>query len=291
MAEPKSTKALVTAYLTKLLEERSHGRIQVDVVDHSKRTAQQIIQELSRDTIQIGIPEIGELLSEAPQLRIFELPFLFRDRNHLHQVIDNHVGQTLIMDGLRQKLKILGIWEKGAKHLEAESALLDPKSVLNMSYRGHEDQTSTTFFKTLSACSPPFQAGNRQLKHWEEVTLPEVVSNQEGSGLNHITLTQHSFSGCILLMDKDFWSNLPDDLKIIVNDAVKDATVYSRELAQQVDQEALEQLQSRTGIQISQISNSHRQLWRKNMLKLYSETCNGVEKKLIEQVASYQDIN
>jgi len=290
MANPASTKALVTAYLTKLLEERSHGRIQVEMTTHFNPTTQNVIQELNRDTTQIVIPEIGDLLNEAPQLRLFELPFLFRDREHLHQVIDNHVGQTLIMDGLRQKLKILGIWEKDAKHLQAESALLEPKSVSKKFYQGRKDQTSTVFFKTLSACSPRPQAGSRELKNWEEVTLSEVAKHKE-SGHRHITLTQHSFSGCILLIDKYFWSSLPDDLKIIVADAVKDATTYSRELAQQVDQEALEQLQNQKNIQVSKMSQRHRQLWRNNMLKLYTETCNGVEKKLIEQVANYQTIN
>lgn len=290
-AESGSSKALVTAYLTKLLEERSHGRIQVVIDESSKHTVRELIDDLEQNKTQIIIPEIGSLLGEEPRLKIFELPFLFRDRDHLHQILDDHFKEALIMDHLEQKLKVLGIWEKAAKHLQAGSALLEPASVANKIYQGRDDQVSTFFFKALSACPPPYQAENRQFKNWQEITLPQLVAQRDVSAGRHVTLTYHSFSGCVLLMNKAFWSQLPDDLKIIVNDAVKDATQYSRELAQQIDDKALVQLQKQGTVQISRISRDHRQSWRNNLLELYSKTSHGVEKELIEQVANYHHIN
>ena len=88
-----------------------------------------------------------------------------------------------------------------------------------------------------------------------------------------------------------FWQHLAEDLKVIISDAVKDATIYARELAQQSDQNALATLHVQGRIEIHQLSHHQRQLWRNKMLRLYSATNDEVEKKLIEKIIDYQPAN
>ena len=281
MAPATAAKTLVTNYLKKLLEERSHGRIHVQVINGFNMTAAQAVRDLKQQPDQIIIPEIRDLSQLVPYLKVFELPFLYRDRQHLHQVIDQKIGLGLLSTGVPKNLKLLGIWEKGANYLFSDSALPSPDAVADKSLRGAAQQTSTFYFRTISPCLPPGLSADQKHASWCETTLPEVVTQPAENRLANLTLTQHSIASSALLTDMFFWQHLAEDLKVIISDAVKDATIYARELALHV--------QGR--IQIHQLSHHQRQLWRNKMLRLYSATNDEVEKKLIEKIIHYQPVN
>ena len=283
MAAQESSKALVAEYLQKLLEERSSGRIQVKLSDDKILTAEQAVAELKQQKIQIAIPEIKHLNQMAPHLRMYELPFLFRDRRHLHEVIDSHLGDEMIATFPRQDLILLGIWEKGTRQLVADRDLSTPDQATSKPFGGGTNQTATTFFSAISGCTPPRYSGERS-GHWQEMTLSELAGQSPPSSFSDLTLTNHSFSGCALLIDRACWEGLPEDLKVIVTEAVKDATMYARELAEQSDQQALENLLAEDRVAIHQPSQGQWSLWQKTMLQLYSQQCDAVEMNFIEQV-------
>ena len=284
MAAPESSKALVAEYLKKLLEERSSGRIQVKLSDDKILTAEQAVAELKQQKIQIAIPEIKHLNQMAPHLRMYELPFLFRDRRHLHEVIDSHLGDEMIATFPRQDLILLGIWEKGTRQLVADRDLSTPDQAALKPYGGERNETATTFFNALSGYSPLHRSGERSGR-WQEMTLSDLAGHSFPLNFSDLTLTNHSVSGCALLIDRVCWEELSEDLKVIVSEAVKDATMYARELAEQSDQQALENLRADDRVAIHQPSQGQWNLWQKTMLQLYSQQCDAVEMDFIEQVA------
>ena len=155
MASATAAKTLVTNYLKKLLEERSHGRIHVQVTNGPYMTADQAVRDLKQQPDQIIIPEIRDLSQLVPYLKVFELPFLYRDRQHLHQVIDQKIGLDLLSASVPKSLKLLGIWEKGTNYLFSDSALPAAVAVTDKSLRGATQQNSTFYFHTISPCLSP----------------------------------------------------------------------------------------------------------------------------------------
>ena len=285
MAEPESAKQLVSVYLKKLLEERSYGRIQVAIETGSRRNTREALMALRQGKVQIVIPEIRSLCDQTPHLRIYELPFLFRDREQLHQAIDSGIGDKALNTLSDQQLILLGIWEKGTRQLLANRDLSSPQAVASEFFSGAGDAIATTFFRQLSSCQPPGQSAERRERTWREATLKEVLKQENTATHNDLTLTNHSVSGCALLTHENFWNKLPEDLKVIVADAVKDATHYARELAEQADREALKQILDEERISVHQPTERQWQLWQKTLLRLYSQQCDEVELNFIEQVA------
>jgi C4-dicarboxylate-binding protein DctP len=291
LAPAASNKTLVASYFKKLVEERSHGRILPQVMEGVDTSAVQAVQDLERHKVQIVIPEINDLRSLIPHLKIYELPFLYRNREHLRQIIDHKVGQELIITEHDHHFKLLGIWEKGTNHLLASSPLPSPVDTRVIGYTDKVERTSTIYFQSPSSCSTAGLFLVEKKDGWCEVTLPEAPFLATKSGFYDLTLTRHSLSCCALLMDMLFWQQLPEDLKVIVTDAVKDATDYARDLALQSDQDALKKITAEKQISLHQLNFDQRQFWRDRMLKFYSKTINEVEKSLIDQFLNYQFIN
>lgn len=166
LAQPQSTHWLVGDYLKKILAERSHGRLQTEILSsRTSRSLNQAVEDLQRQKVQIIITELqtqhdlssgsetaGMLTGSGKSIGQEETPVEMISRQN--------------------DLKILGCWKKNRLGSGADS------------------------------------------------TDPAV----QESGL----LQQHP--DCVLFTVSAFWKTLPEDLKYIVLDAVKDSTRYAHEL-------------------------------------------------------------
>lgn len=285
MTQTGTAKELVATYFKKLIEQRSSGRINAVIKAPTKgtETTSQIIRDLLDQKIQIAIPPLASLTYLDPYLKIIEYPFIYRNREHLHHVLDNKIGHEFLTPEFQKQFKVLSVWEKGDNYLIE----VNQKS-LQKQYPNPEDAESsilTTLLNNNALCTAkvPVQMTPR----WTEATLPEIPLAQGQMNRTTITLTKHSVSNYLLLTSSDFWRALPEDLKIIITDATKDATTYARELAQQSNLTALTKLKTNGDIQINSVSYNKRRQWRQKTLYFYSQTCNNSERKLIEKIANY----
>ncbi|WP_029910135.1 hypothetical protein [Pelobacter seleniigenes] len=274
MTEASSTKATVTAYLQKLLEERSNKRIQVHLINNPALTADQLVQSLQTTETQLAIPEINKLHDQAVALKALELPFLYRSRQHLHQIIDSNIGTQLLSSLEQNNLKFLGIWDEGPEQIAGNREL---------------PADSTLFFSdpaekcclTSQRRSP--EAGHQVSGSWQELTLGEIESAISRQAFSDITLTNHRLSGHALLVQRSFWNGLPEDLKIIIQEAVVNATEYATEMADKADQDAYAKLRQQDRINIHPVGKDSRKLWQKKVLQYIAECCGPTDTNLLYQ--------
>lgn len=69
-------------------------------------------------------------------MQLFDLPFLFRDADHLHKVFDGEVGQ-IIKDKVSSKgFVALEYWDAGFKHMSSnKKAILMPNDATGLKFR------------------------------------------------------------------------------------------------------------------------------------------------------------
>ncbi|MEP7261585.1 MAG: DctP family TRAP transporter solute-binding subunit, partial [Usitatibacter sp.] len=115
-------------YFKKLAEERTKGRIKVEVYPNS---------QLYKDGEEMEALQLGAVQMLAPSLakfgplgvrafEVFDLPYIFDDYAELHKVTDGAIGKMLF-----QKLDAKGIvglayWDNGFKVMSANKALKTP---------------------------------------------------------------------------------------------------------------------------------------------------------------------
>lgn len=292
MAEPGSSKQIVIHYLVKLLEQRSSGRIHAAprLPTRQTRSSAQVIRDLLDQKIQIAIPSTTSLAYLDPYLKIFEYPFLYRDQEHRYQVLDYAIGQELLTAEFRKRFKILSIWEHGDNHLVELKQNSLPAQRPNLESKDlSEGFPVEELINIHSICTTPMST--QQTSRWTEATLSDISKLSQRTDRTTVTLTRHSTSNSILLVDSTFWLELPGDLRIIISDAVKDATAYTRELAQQAELNALRQLRANDDVQIVPLDYTERCQWRQKTLNIYSQICNSSEIQLIDRISNYHPNN
>ena len=83
-------------FLEKRIEELTAGKIDVQVFPNSQLYGDgEEIKALAMNNVQLIMPSLSKFTSVAPQMQLFDLPFIFRDKDHLYKVMDGEVGDIL----------------------------------------------------------------------------------------------------------------------------------------------------------------------------------------------------
>ena len=100
-----------------LVSEGTNGAVQIDIFPNSALGDERAnIEDLQMGTLDIAVSSTGPLGNFVQDFLILDLPFLFKDYDHAHAVLDGEIGQNLLA-----KLDDIGVvggafWENGFRH-------------------------------------------------------------------------------------------------------------------------------------------------------------------------------
>ena len=277
---PKGKAAL---FFEKRLEELSKGKIDVQVYPNSQLYKDKaVLKAIKLNSVQMACPSFSKFTKTVPQLALFDLPFLFRDMNHVHKVQDGAVGQKLKDMVAAKGFVVLSYWDNAFKQLSsAKKALLMPEDAKGQKFRIMSSKVLEAQFKAVGA--------NPQVMPFSEVysSLQQgVIDGQENTNSNiytkkfyevqkDMTISNHGYLGYLVVMSKKFYDSLPKDLQAAVQQAMKDATAKEREYAAQLDKEQLDKIKEyakKSGkLTIHELNDKQKAAWRKTMSSIYPE--------------------
>lgn len=102
----------------KIVNEKTEGRVEVQIFPNNQLgNEKEMVEGLLLGTVDITVPSNGVVTNFVKKLGVFDLPFLFRDREHMYKVMDGEVGQIL-NDAMRENgFHLLGFYEAGIRHI------------------------------------------------------------------------------------------------------------------------------------------------------------------------------
>ncbi len=273
-------------FFEKRLEELSGGRIDVQVYPSSQLyNDNAVVKALRLNSVQMAAPAFSKFGKIVPQLALFDLPFIFKDIDHLHRVQDGEVG-TKLKDMVTAKgIIALDFWDNGFKQFtSSQKPILMPKDAEGQKFRIMSSKVLEAQMKAVG--------GNPQMMPFSEVysglqqgvidaaenPISNIYTKKFHEVQKYLTISNHGYLGYLVVMSKKFWNSLPDDLKADVKQAMKEATAKERELAQALDKEQFEEIKKYakdTGkLEIFTLTDQQREAWREAESKIYPEFYN-----------------
>jgi C4-dicarboxylate-binding protein DctP len=231
----------------------------------------------------MACPSFSKFGKIVPQLALFDLPFLFRDIDHLHKVQDGPVGQKLKDMVTAKGIVALNFWDNHFKQLSTskDKPLLLPEDAKGQKFRIMSSKVLEAQFKAIGA--------NPQMMPFSEVysgLQQGVIDGQENTNSNiytkkfyevqkHLSLTNHGYLGYLVVMSKKFWNSLPKDLQKDVIQAMNEATEKERMYAEELNTKQLNLIKKyakETGkLQIHELTKEQIQKWREAVSVIYPQ--------------------
>jgi C4-dicarboxylate-binding protein DctP len=283
VVSPNTPKGKAADFFAQRLEELSKGRIDVQVYPNSQLYKDNaVLKALRLNSVQMACPSFSKFGKIVPQLALFDLPFLFKDIDHLHRVQDGAVGQKL-KDMVNAKgIVALDFWDNAFKQItNSKRPLIHPTDCKGLKFRIMSSKVLEAQFKAVGAIpqvmpfSEVYSALQQGVIDGQENTNSNIYTKKFYEVQKYMSLTNHGYLGYLVVMSKKFWNSLPDDLKADVKQAMKEATAKERQWAIELDKSQfvkIKEYADKTGkLQITQLTPEQIAEWKKAMEVIYPE--------------------
>ncbi len=295
VVSPNTPKGKAADYFAKRVEELSHGKIKVEVYPNGQLGKDKVIlRKMKFNAVQMAAPSFSKFTGLVPQLGLFDLPFLFKDENHLHKVLDGKVGQKLLDMVTKKGYVALAYWDNGFKELtDSKRPLIKPEDCKGLKFRVMSSKVLIEQFKALGAIpvvlpfSEVYSALQQGVVDGQENTISNIYTKKFYEVQRYMTMSNHGYLGYLVVMSKKFWDKLPDNLKAVIKQAMKETTAKERVWAKELNNEQLNKIKEyakKTGkLEIDYLTPEQRALWEKKLRAIYPKFYNTIGKDLIEE--------
>ena len=253
------------------------------------------IKALAMNNVQLIMPSLSKFTSVAPQMQLFDLPFIFRDKDHLYKVMDGEVGDILKSKVNEKKQMIaLDYWDAGFKHFSTNAKpIVLPEDAAGKKYRIQSSKVLEAQFKAIGGnpqvlpFSEVYSALQQGVVDGTENPLSNFYTKKFHEVQSSLTLSSHGYLGYLVVMNEQFWNKLPKDLQANVSQAMKEATKLEREESAKEDASMMELLtkyaKDTNKLQIIELSDAQKQEWKKSMSAVYPQFYDVIGEDLIKK--------
>ena len=289
-------KGKAAEYFAKRVKELSNGKIEVIVYPNAKLGGdKEILRKIKFNTVQMAAPSFSKFTTLVPELGLFDLPFLFKDEEHLHKVLDGRVGEKLKELINKKGYVALTYWDNGFKQLtNSKRPLIKPEDCKGLKFRVMNSKVLIEQFRVLKAIpivlpfSEVYAALEQGVVDGQENTISNIYTKKFYEVQKYMTLTNHGYLGYLVIISKRFWKNLPDKMKKIIIKAMKEATIKERIWAKELNKKQLEQIKKyakRTKkLKIIYLTPTQKREWIEKLRAIYPKFYNIIGKNLIEKI-------
>lgn len=229
------------------LYKLSNGTLKINVYSSQQLgTERECLELLQIGSLEMTKVSAAVLENFAPKMKIFGLPYLFRDRKHTFDVLDGEIGQELLDNGEQFWLKGLGFYDAGSRSFYSkQNPIESPVDLKGLKVRVMESVSAMKMVSSLGGSPTPISWGELYTSLQQGVVdaaennPPSFYLSRHYEVCKNYTLDEHTVVPDILVASTHFWNALTEQEKTWFNIAVKNSIGYQRDLWQKAEKEAL----------------------------------------------------
>ncbi len=234
-------------YMAEQVAAESGGKLQIEIYPSQQLGTERQCLEL----IQIGslaMTKVSAAVMEnfAPNIQVFSLPYIFRDRDHNYKVQDGEVGKKLLIQSEKYRLRGLTYFDAGYRSFYAKEPIDEPADLDGKKIRVQESVTAMNLVRSLGGAPTPISWGElytalqQGVVDGAENNPPSFYLSRHYEVCKYYSLNEHTAVPDILVIGTEAWNSLSDQEKKWVQDAADAAKIYQRKLWKEAEQEALD---------------------------------------------------
>lgn len=279
-------------YFKKLAEERTKGRVKVEVYPNSQLFKdKEEMEALQMGSVQMLAPSLAKF---APlglkEFELFDLPFIFDDYNELHKVTQGPVGAKLLKKLETKGLIGLAYWDNGFKVMSANKPLHKPEDMKGLKMRIQSSKVLDSQMRSVGAIpqvlafSEVYQALQTGVVDGTENPPSNLYTQKMHEVQKYVTMSNHGYLGYAVLVNKKFWMGLPADIRAALESSMKDATAFANSVAKKDNDQAMAGVKKSGKSQIITLTPAERAAWKKAMDKTHKENMGRIGADIVKEV-------
>ena len=285
-------KGKAAEYFKKLAEERTKGRVKVEVYPNSTLFKDgEVMEALQLGSVQLLAPSLAKFGPlGVREFEVFDLPYIFDSYAELHKVTAGPVGAALFKKLESKGIVGLAYWDNGFKDMSANRPIRLPADYKGMKMRIQSSKVLGDQMKALGAIpqvmafSEVYQALQTGVVDGTENPPSNFYTQKMNEVQKFLALTNHGYLGYAVIANKKFWDGLPPDIRTTLEGAMKDATKLANDIAQKENDDALEAVRKTGKTEILTLTAEQKAAMKKALAVVHKENESRIGKETIEAV-------
>jgi tripartite ATP-independent transporter DctP family solute receptor len=215
--------------IAELVEAQMPGRFRFNVVTSGALGGEKEVAEAARlGAVQASLATASSLSGWVPELQILDLPFLYRDADHVKRVVDGAVGADLAGRLGRQDFIAAAFIDYGARHLLAKVPMLHPDALAGVKIRVIQSPLHTKLWSRFGAVPVgiPITETYNALSTGVADAMDLTKSAYAGFKLYEVVpvmmLTGHIRASGVVYFAASFWNTLSPEEQGVLSAAARD---------------------------------------------------------------------
>ncbi|WP_448189066.1 TRAP transporter substrate-binding protein [Azospirillum sp. sgz301742] len=289
---PDTPKGKGAEKFKELAEARTNGKVKIEVYPNSQLYKdKEELEALQLGAVQMLAPSLAKFGPlGAKEFEVFDLPYIFPNKEVLVRVTTGPVGKMLFQKLESKGITGLAYWDNGFKIMSANKPIHLPTDMKGLKLRIQSSKVLDSQMRALGALpqvmafSEVYQALQTGVVDGTENPPSNMYTQKMHEVQKHATITNHGYLGYAVIVNKKFWDGLPTDIRTQLEGAMKDATAYANDIAQNENDVAMAQMKASGKTEFYTPTADELDAWRKALLPVHKEMESRVGKDLMDAI-------
>lgn len=223
------------------LNALSNGAMNVKIYPSSQLgTEREMIELLQIGSLSMTKVSASPLEGFVPAMKIFSIPYIFRDNDHFWKVLNSEVGQGLLAGVEPFRLKGLAYYDAGSRSFYTNNKpVRTPADLAGMKIRVLNSPTAVRTVRELGGAATPvawgelYTALQQGVVDGAENNPPSYYLSRHYEIARYYSLDEHTSVPDVMLMSLRVWENLTDQQQEWVDKAMQDSVIFQRQAWQE----------------------------------------------------------
>jgi TRAP-type transport system periplasmic protein len=251
---PKHGTSQASQQFADKLSELTGGKVKV-VHHHSGALGgeREVAQQIQLGAVDFGPITTAPMSTLIPEMSVFQLPYIFRDYDHVFKALDGSDTITTYYDGVLDKkgFKLIGFIAAGYRGIYGHAAINALADVKGKKVRVQEDKILVATFKALGMISTPIAfpevatALQTGVIDFAEGGINTFYHNKFYDIVKYVADVRHTHQAVALIMSKASWQKQDAAGQKAIVDAWLHARTFNRKFILDEDKTIQEQVREK----------------------------------------------
>ncbi|WP_438985552.1 TRAP transporter substrate-binding protein [Aequoribacter sp.] len=239
------------------LQQLSGGTMAIELYPSGQLGSErELIELLQIGSLAMTKVSASPLEGFVPTMKLFNIPYLFRDQEHFFKVLDSDIGRDILASLKPAQLLGLGYYDAGSRSFyTTKKPVVTPADLASVKIRVQESQAAMAMIRALGGNPTPISWGElytalqQGVVDGAENNPPSFYLSRHYEVAPYYILDEHTSVPDVILISRYVWERLSEQQQAWLQQAVDESVDFQR--AQwQLDTEAALVAVQEAGVQV-----------------------------------------
>lgn len=265
-------------YFADLVKERTQGRIEILIHSGAQLGPEsEVLKQMRYGGVDFARVSISQLAELVPDMNLLQLPYLYRDEDHMWRVLDSEIGAHFLEIPADSELIGLSWYGAGVRNFYTiDKPITCLEDLQGMVIRVQESALMSDMVEAMGATAARVPYGDvysvleQGAVDGAENNWPSYASMRHYEVAKYYTLDEHARVPEMQIISQHTWDKLSAEDQEIIRACAQESALFERRLWDERVSEAREKAVA-AGTQIIEISDEEKERFRNAMSEVYNK--------------------